>query len=234
MTPCPSHDPWPSCQAGAAQCSGPPSSEPQGAAMAEDLPGPPGSDSRDDRPGEPPTEPTKPPGGPAQPPMPPPSSGQPGGAQQPLGYGPAAQEPQPYAQQYGYGQPGYGYPPGPQTEGMATAALIVAIAGSLSARRPARSWPWSWPTTPDSASRPPAGGCPAWSRPGRPDHRRHRAGPDRHRGAGRGDRHGDRAQRVTSGQEEGVPHPTPQSMNVGIVQQLDHEASSVGSLSTSA
>jgi ammonia channel protein AmtB len=38
---------------------------------------------------------------------------------------------------------------------------------------------------------------------------------------------------TTSGEEEGVPHPTPQSMKVGIVQQVDHEASSVGSLSTS-
>jgi hypothetical protein len=96
--------------------------------MAEDLPGPPGSGSRDDRPGQPPTQPTEPLGGPAQPPVPPPPSyGQPGGAQQPPGYGPAAQEP--YAQQYGYGQPAYGYPPGPQTEGMATAALVIAIAG---------------------------------------------------------------------------------------------------------
>ena len=33
---------------------------------------------------------------------------------------------------------------------------------------------------------------------------------------------------TTSGEEEGVPHPTPQSMKVGIVQQVDHEASSVG------
>jgi hypothetical protein len=95
--------------------------------MAED---PPGSGSRDDRPGQPPTQPTEPTGGPAQPPVPPPpSSGQPGGPQQAPGYGPAAQEPQAYAQQYGYGQPGYGYPPGPQTEGMATAALVIAIAG---------------------------------------------------------------------------------------------------------
>ena len=97
--------------------------------MAEDLPGPPGSGSRDDRPGESLTEPTEPPSGAAPPAPPPPSYSHPGGAQQPPGYGPAAQEPQPYARRYGYGQPGYGYPLGPQTEGMATAALVIAIAG---------------------------------------------------------------------------------------------------------
>ena len=32
-------------------------------------------------------------------------------------------------QPYGYAQPGYGYPPAPQTEGMATAALVIAIVG---------------------------------------------------------------------------------------------------------
>lgn len=96
--------------------------------MAEDLPGPPGSGSRDDRPGEPPTEPAQPLGG-AAPPVPPLSYGQPGASQQPPGYGPGAQEPQPYAQQSGYGQPGYGYPPRPQTEALATAALVIAIAG---------------------------------------------------------------------------------------------------------
>jgi hypothetical protein len=94
--------------------------------MAEDLPGPPGS-NRDDRPGE---RPTEPPGGPAHPPEPPPSSGQPGGDQQPPGHGPATQEPQPYGQQYGYGQPAWPIPAaGPQTEGMATAALVIAIVG---------------------------------------------------------------------------------------------------------
>jgi hypothetical protein len=93
--------------------------------MAEDLPGPPGSSNRDDRPGERPTEPL---GGPARPPQPPLSSGQPGGDQQPPGSGPPP-EPQPAAQQYGYGQPGYGAPPGSPTEGMATAALVVAIVG---------------------------------------------------------------------------------------------------------
>ena len=92
--------------------------------MAEDLPGPPGS-NRDDRPS---AQPTEPPGGPAPPPQPPPSAGQPGGDQQPPGSGPPA--PQPAAQQSGWGQPGYGSPPGPPpTEGMATAALVVAIAG---------------------------------------------------------------------------------------------------------
>jgi hypothetical protein len=92
--------------------------------MAEDLPGPPGS-NRDDRPGERPTEPL---GGPARPPEPPPSSGQPGGDQQPRGSGPAPEQ-QPAAQQSGWGQPGYGAPPGPPTEGMAIAALVIAIVG---------------------------------------------------------------------------------------------------------
>jgi hypothetical protein len=98
--------------------------------MAEDLPGPSGSGSRDDRPEEPPTELTQPLGDATQSPIPPPSDGQPGGSQQPPRYGPAAPGPQPYDQQYGYGQqPGYGYPRGPQTEGLATAALVIAIAG---------------------------------------------------------------------------------------------------------
>jgi hypothetical protein len=93
--------------------------------MAEDLPGPPGSSNPDDRPGEPPTES---PGGPERPPQPSPSSGQPGGDQQPPGSGPPP-VPQPAAQQSGWGQPGYGAPPGPPTEGMAVAALVVAIVG---------------------------------------------------------------------------------------------------------
>jgi hypothetical protein len=92
--------------------------------MAEDLPGPPGSGNHDEQPGQ---QPTAPPGGAAQPPQPPPSYGQPADDQQPPGYGPP--EPQPYSQQSGYGQPGYGYPPGPQTEGLATAALVIAIVG---------------------------------------------------------------------------------------------------------
>jgi hypothetical protein len=91
--------------------------------MADDRPRPP--DGGDDRPGEQPTEPF---GGGAPPPPPPPAYGQ-----QP-GYGPPPSEPQPYGQpggygQPGYGQPGYGYAAGPQTEGTATAALVVAIAG---------------------------------------------------------------------------------------------------------
>ena len=203
--------------------------------MAEDLPGPPGSGSRDDRPGEPPTEPTEPPSGAAPPPPPPLSYGQPGGAQQPPGYGPAAQEPQPYAQQYGYGQPGYGYPPGPQTEGMATAALVIAIAGFFIC--------------------PPIAALVALVLASNAKQRIEASG-GRLSGLEQA-----RAARIiaiielvltaiivlvgaigmaialrgtTSGQEEGVPHPTPQSMNVGIVQQVDHEASSVGSLSTSA
>jgi hypothetical protein len=203
--------------------------------MAEDLPGPPGSGSGDDRPGEPPTEPTEPPSGAAPPPPPPLSYGQPGGAQQPPGYGPAAQEPQPYAQQYGYGQPGYGYPPGPQTEGMATAALVIAIAGFFIC--------------------PPIAALVALVLASNAKQRIEASG-GRLSGLEQA-----RAARIiaiielvltaiivlvgaigmaialrgtTSGQEEGVPHPMPQSMNVGIVQQLDHEASSVGSLSTSA
>jgi hypothetical protein len=86
--------------------------------MAEDQPGPPGSSNQDDRPGH---RPTAPPGGPA----PPPSSGQPGGDQQPTGAG-LPPQPLPSAQQPGWGQPGYGSPP---TEGMAVAALVVAIVG---------------------------------------------------------------------------------------------------------
>jgi hypothetical protein len=89
--------------------------------MAEDQPGPPGS-NQDDRPGQ---RPTEPPGGPARPPQPPPSSGQPGGSQQPSGSGPPPQ-PAPTVQQSGWGQPGYGTPP---TEGMAVAALVIAIVG---------------------------------------------------------------------------------------------------------
>jgi hypothetical protein len=202
--------------------------------MAEDLPGPPSSGSRDDRPGQPPTQPTERLGGHAQPPVAPlPSYGQPGGAEQPPGYGAAAQEP--YAQQYGYGQPGYGYPPGPQTEGMATAALVIAIAGFFIC--------------------PPVGAIVALILANNARQRIEASG-GRLSGLEQA-----RAARIiaiielvltaivvlvgaigmaiavrgtTSGQEEGVPHPTPQSMNVGIVQQLDHEASLVGSLSTSA
>jgi hypothetical protein len=67
---------------------------------------------------EPPQPPTEPPAGP------PPAYGQPGGYEQPPGgWGqPPPQQP------YGYGQPGYGYA-APQTEGSATAALIIAIVG---------------------------------------------------------------------------------------------------------
>jgi hypothetical protein len=93
--------------------------------MAEVQPGPPGRSNRDDRPGEPPAEP---PGGPAPPPQPPPSSGHPGGDQPPPGSEPPPQ-PQPTVQQPGWGQPGYGAPPAPPTEGMAIAALVIAIAG---------------------------------------------------------------------------------------------------------
>ena len=92
--------------------------------MADDRPGPPGGD-RDDRPGEQPTEPF----GGGAPPPPPPAYGQPGGYGQQPGYGPPSAEPQPYGQPGGYGQPGYGYAAAPQTEGTATAALVIAIVG---------------------------------------------------------------------------------------------------------
>jgi hypothetical protein len=91
--------------------------------MAEDLPGPPGS-NRDDRPGQRPTEPQA---APARPPQPRPTSVQPGGSQ-PLGPGPPPEQ-GPTVQPSGWGQPGYGAPPGPPTEGMAVAALVIAIAG---------------------------------------------------------------------------------------------------------
>ena len=202
--------------------------------MAEDLPGPPGSGSRDDRTDEPPTDPTQPLGGAAQPPMPPPSYGQPGGAQQPPGYGPAAQEPQPYAQQYGYGQPGYGYPPGPQTEGLATAALVIAIAGFFIC--------------------PPVGAIVALVLANNAKQRIEASG-GRLSGLEQA-----RAARIiaiielvltaivvlvvaigavialstsTSGQEEGVPHPTPRSMNAGSSSSWITVACLAGSASTS-
>jgi hypothetical protein len=90
--------------------------------MAEDQPGPPGSSNQNDRPGQRPTEPL---GSPARQPQPAPSSGQPGGDQPPLGSGPPPQQ-QPTVQPSGWPQPGYGTPP---TEGMAVAALVIAIAG---------------------------------------------------------------------------------------------------------
>jgi hypothetical protein len=108
--------------------------------MADQPPVPPGGGGQDERPGEKPTEPF---GGTPPPPPPPSPPGQPGYGQQP-GYGPPPPEQQPYGQQGysqqpgygqpgygqpGYGQPGYGYPAAPQTEGTATAALIVAIVG---------------------------------------------------------------------------------------------------------
>jgi hypothetical protein len=69
-------------------------------------------------PPEPPQQPTWPP--PPEPPQQPP--------EQP-GYGQPPPPQQPYGQQYGYGQqPGSGYA-APQTEGTATAALIIAIVG---------------------------------------------------------------------------------------------------------
>ena len=91
--------------------------------MADDRPGPPGGEDRDDRPGEQPTEPFG--GGAPRPP--PPAYGQPGGYGQQPGYGPPSAEP--HGQPGGYGQPGYGYAAAPQTEGTATAALVIAIVG---------------------------------------------------------------------------------------------------------
>jgi len=105
-----------------------------------DSPGPPDGGGRDDRPGEQPTEPVG--GGAPQPPSPAPY-GQPGYGQQQPGYGPPSPEQPGYEQpgygqpgygqpgygQPGYGQPGYGYTTGPQTEGTATAALVIAIIG---------------------------------------------------------------------------------------------------------
>jgi hypothetical protein len=114
--------------------------------MADDQPGPPGGRDRDDRPGERPTEPlgggTPPPEPPPQQPPPerptwpePPSRPEPPPPEPPQqppappGYGQPPPPQQPYDQQYGYGQqPGYGYA-APQTEGTATAALIIAIVG---------------------------------------------------------------------------------------------------------
>jgi hypothetical protein len=99
--------------------------------MADQPPVPPGGGGQDDRPGEKPTEPF----GGGAPPPPPSPYGQPGGyGQQQPGYGPPpTPEQQPYGQpgygQQPYGQPGYGYAAAPQTEGTATAALIIAIVG---------------------------------------------------------------------------------------------------------
>ena len=184
--------------------------------------GPPDSGNQHDQPDQRPTEPQ---GGPAPPPPPPPSYGQPGGPQ----------EPQPYAQQYGYGhQPGYGYPPGPQTEGMATAALVIAIAGFFIC--------------------PPVGAIVALVLANNARQRIEASG-----GRLSGLEQASAARIIaiielvltaivvlvgviamvialrgsTSGEEEGVPHPTPQSMNAGTSSSWATLASSAGSLSTS-
>ena len=116
--------------------------------MPDDQPGPTGVP--DDRPTErlgpppPPGDPTPTtpvPGPPASPgPPPPPGPPAPTWPQVPPppdpaqpGYGPV----QPGYGQPGYGQPGYGpppgygygYPPGPQTDSSATAALVIAVVG---------------------------------------------------------------------------------------------------------
>jgi hypothetical protein len=114
--------------------------------MPDDLPGPPGGGDRDERPGERPTEPlgTPPPSPPPAGP-PPPAGSPPAGQSWPQapqqygqpGYGGQQGQPpqygQPgYGQQPPYGPPpgyGYGYPPGPQTDSSATAALVIAVVG---------------------------------------------------------------------------------------------------------
>ena len=86
------------------------------------------------------------------------------------GYGPAAQEPQPYAQQYGGTRTsGYGYPLGPQTEGMATAALVIAIAGFFDPPSGGRDRGPGLGQQRQAADRGlRRAGCPVWSRPGWP------------------------------------------------------------------
>jgi hypothetical protein len=90
----------------------------------------------------PPSEPTvpvpDPPAPPGSPPPPgqtwpqaPPAAGYDQGAYAQPGYGPPPPYPGP-GQQPGYGPPpgyGYGYPPGPQTDSTATAALVIAVVG---------------------------------------------------------------------------------------------------------
>ena len=123
--------------------------------MPDDQPGPPGGGDREDRPGERPTEPLgTPPPSPAGPPpaSPPPASPPPAGQSWPQpppqppapqeygqpGYGRQQGYPPPYGGQPGYGQQppygappgyGYGYPPGPQNDSSATAALVIAVVG---------------------------------------------------------------------------------------------------------
>jgi hypothetical protein len=101
--------------------------------MSDDLPGPPGSGNRDDRPGDRPTEPLTPPSPPPPAPEPLPSPTWPQPPAQEHGQAGATA---PYGGQPGYGPPygappgyGYGYPAGPQADGTATAALVIAIVG---------------------------------------------------------------------------------------------------------
>jgi hypothetical protein len=95
--------------------------------MPDDQPVPPTGATPEDHPGNPPTEPLATP-----PPSTPPAPGHDQSAYAQPGYGPA------YPGQPGYGQPGYGppppgygygYPPGPQTDSSATAALVIAVVG---------------------------------------------------------------------------------------------------------
>src|SRR5918993_1633660 len=66
-------------------------------------------------------------------PQPPPAAGYDQGTYAQPGYGPPPYPGQPGpGQQPGYGPPpgyGYGYPPGPQTDSTATAALVIAVVG---------------------------------------------------------------------------------------------------------
>src|SRR5918992_2434958 len=125
--------------------------------MSDDRPGPPSGATPGERPTEPlgsppppnppapadpaPTVPVPdPPASPGSPPPPgqtwpqaPPAAGYDQGVYAQPGYGPPAYPAQPGpGQQPGYGPPpgyGYGYPPGPQTDSTATAALVIAVVG---------------------------------------------------------------------------------------------------------
>jgi hypothetical protein len=83
---------------------------------------------------DPPASPgSPPPPGQTWPQAPPPVAGYDQGTYAQPGYGPPPYPGQPGpGQQPGYGPPpgyGYGYPPGPQTDSTATAALVIAVVG---------------------------------------------------------------------------------------------------------
>jgi len=109
----------------------PPSGDPTPTAPVPDptpAPWPPSPTAPLDPPAAP--GPPVPPPGPSWPQVPPPPASDPA---QP-GYGPVHPGQSGYGQP-GYGQPGYGpppgygYPPGPQTDSSATAALVIAVVG---------------------------------------------------------------------------------------------------------